>query len=199
MNLFAQRRAIDEFHRDEMRAGLLANLVDVRDVGMIQGRGSLRLLNEAPHSILVGRHIRGQNFQRHPSPQLRILRQIHLAHSALANLGADFIAAEFCAGDKSHNWNVICHRSLSPQRRSRINTPAAMPRIAKPVVTVDEILMLSNGNSPVRISQSPSRSIPKFLPAKLLVSAMRSSFLNRPIELNNLISLQTHSSKSARP
>ena len=102
MNLFAQRRAIDEFHGDEMRAGLLANFVDVRDVRVIQGGGSLRLLNEAPHSILVGRHIRGQNFQRHPPPQLRILRQIHLAHSALANLGADFIAAEFCAGGNIH-------------------------------------------------------------------------------------------------
>src|SRR5881397_1511282 len=68
--------------------------------------------------------------------------------------------------------------------------PAATPSRAKPVVTVDEILMLSNGNSPVRISQRPSKIIPRFLPAKPLVSAMRSSFLDRPIELNNLIPLQ---------
>src|SRR6266581_2400457 len=66
-----------------------------------------------------------------------------------------------------------------------------MPRTAKPVVTVDETLMLSKGRSPVRISQTPSNVNPRFLPAKLLVSAMRSSFLNRPIELNNLIPLQT--------
>ena len=62
-----------------------------------------------------------------------------------------------------------------------------MPRTAKPVVTVDEILMLSKGKSPVTISQRPSSVVPRFLPAKLLVSAMRSSFLNRPIELNNLL------------
>src|SRR5207253_4663948 len=66
-----------------------------------------------------------------------------------------------------------------------------MPRTAKPVVTVDETLMLSKGKSPVRISQTPSNVNPRFLLAKLLVSAMRSSFLNRPIELNNLIPLQT--------
>jgi len=47
-----------------------------------------------------------------------------------------------------------------------------MPRIAKPVVTVDETLMLSSGKSPVRISQRPRKIIPRFLPAKLLVSAM---------------------------
>ena len=69
--------------------------------------------------------------------------------------------------------------------------PAAMPRTAKPVVTVDETLMLSKGKSPVTISQTPSNVNPRFLPAKLVVSAMRSSFLNRPIELNNLIPLQT--------
>jgi hypothetical protein len=50
--------------------------------------------------------------------------------------------------------------------------PAAMPRIAKPVVTVDETLMLSNGKSPVRISQSPSKIIPRFLPARLFVKGM---------------------------
>src|SRR2546429_4430811 len=72
-----------------------------------------------------------------------------------------------------------------------------MPRTAKPVVTVDETLMLSKGRSPVRISQTPSNVNPRFLPAKLLVSAMRSSFLNRPIELNNLNSPSDPSSNSA--
>src|SRR5260370_31044188 len=50
-----------------------------------------------------------------------------------------------------------------------------MPSTAKPVVTVEESLMLSNGNSPVRINHRPSKSIPRFLPAKL-VSAMLPPF-----------------------
>src|SRR5437667_10816573 len=50
--------------------------------------------------------------------------------------------------------------------------PAAIPRTANPVVTVEESFMLSKGKSPVRINQRPSKSIPKFLPAKLFVSAM---------------------------
>jgi hypothetical protein len=69
--------------------------------------------------------------------------------------------------------------------------PAAIPRTAKPVVTVHETLMLNNGKSPVTISQRPSKVSPRFLPAQLLVSAKRSSLLNRPLELNNLIPLQT--------
>src|SRR5438552_1261559 len=69
--------------------------------------------------------------------------------------------------------------------------PATIPSTPKPVVTVDETLMLSNGKSPVRISQRPSKIIPRFLPAKLFVSAMRSSFLNRSIELNDSILRQT--------
>ncbi len=55
--------------------------------------------------------------------------------------------------------------------------PATMPSTAKPVVTVEESLMLSNGKSPVRINHSPSKIIPRFLPAKLFVSAIPSPFL----------------------
>jgi hypothetical protein len=51
-----------------------------------------------------------------------------------------------------------------------------MASMAKPMVTVEETLTLSNGKSPVRINQSPSKSIPRFLPAKLFVSAMWSPF-----------------------
>ena len=44
--------------------------------------------------------------------------------------------------------------------------------MAKPVVTVVETLMLSNGNNPVRISQIANKIIPKLLPAKPSVSAI---------------------------
>lgn len=54
--------------------------------------------------------------------------------------------------------------------------PAMMPSTARAVVTVVESLMLSNGNRPVRINHMPSKSIPRFLPAKLFVSAISSPF-----------------------
>jgi hypothetical protein len=57
-------------------------------------------------------------------------------------------------------------------RRSKIKTPAAIASTARTVVNVGEIRTLSNGKSPVRINQTPSKTIPKFLPAKLLVNAI---------------------------
>ena len=50
--------------------------------------------------------------------------------------------------------------------------PAMMASKAKPVVAVEESRMLRNGKSPVRINHRPSKSIPRFLPAKLLISAI---------------------------
>ena len=47
-----------------------------------------------------------------------------------------------------------------------------MPSTASPVVTVAEILMLSKGKRPVRINQRPSKIIPRFLLATLLVNVM---------------------------
>ena len=50
--------------------------------------------------------------------------------------------------------------------------PAPMPSTANPVVTVGETLMLSSGKRPVRINHRPSKIMPRFLPAKLFVSAI---------------------------
>jgi hypothetical protein len=44
--------------------------------------------------------------------------------------------------------------------------------MAKTIETVEEILTLSKGKSPVRINQIASKIMPRFLPAKLFVSAM---------------------------
>ena len=43
---------------------------------------------------------------------------------------------------------------------------------------VDETRTLSNGKSPVRISQIPNSTIPKFLPTKLLVNAIGPSLFS---------------------
>lgn len=53
-----------------------------------------------------------------------------------------------------------------------------MASTARPIETVEDILILSNGKSPVRINHRPSKIIPRFLPAKLFVSAKPSPFSN---------------------
>src|SRR5689334_15476697 len=68
---------------------------------MIQRRSGLCLLHKALHSIRVS-SISRQNLQRNFAIELRVLRQIHLAHPALANLRTDFITAESGAGRSGH-------------------------------------------------------------------------------------------------
>jgi hypothetical protein len=57
------------------------------------------------------------------------------------------------------------------QRRSRISTPAAIASTASTVLTVVETRTFSNGKSPVRINQTASKIIPRFLPTRVLVIA----------------------------
>src|SRR5947209_8022534 len=68
---------------------------------MIQRRSGLCLLHKALHSIRVS-SISRQNLPRNFAIKLRVLRQIHFAHPALANLRTDFVTAESCAGTNGH-------------------------------------------------------------------------------------------------
>jgi hypothetical protein len=52
------------------------------------------------------------------------------------------------------------------QRLIKISIPAAMARMANPVVIVVDSLTLSNGKRPVRINQTANKTIPKLLPAR---------------------------------
>jgi hypothetical protein len=65
-----------------------------------------------------------------------------------------------------------------PYRRRRISKPAAIARTASTVLTVVETRTLSSGRSPVRISQTASRTIARFLPARVLVIAISISLLS---------------------
>ena len=83
-NLLAERLAIHKFHRNEIHAIVLANLVDVRDVRMIERGCRLRLANEPLHTIALGSNFSGQNFECDVTMQPRVFGKINLAHSARA-------------------------------------------------------------------------------------------------------------------
>src|SRR5436309_1253210 len=53
VNQLTQREAIDELHRDEVHAIALTNLVNVRDVRMVERGRGFRLLHKSPHAIAV--------------------------------------------------------------------------------------------------------------------------------------------------
>ena len=69
--------------------------------------------------------------------------------------------------------SVLYNTNMSPasHRRSRISKPAPIASTASTVLTVVETRTFSNGKSPVRINQTASKIIPRFLPATVLVIA----------------------------
>ncbi len=58
-----QRHALQKLHGDEVRAILLANVVDRADVGMIQRRGRLRFALEAVQRLRVSGDVFGQELE----------------------------------------------------------------------------------------------------------------------------------------
>src|SRR5215469_18372665 len=102
MNIFAQRLAIDKFHRDEVCAIGLANLVDVSYVRMIEPSRRLCLLDEPPHTFLIRSNFSGQNLQRDFAIELGILSEVHFTHPACAQRRKDLVRAKACAGCNGH-------------------------------------------------------------------------------------------------
>ena len=78
------------------------DVVDGRDVGMIQNAGRPRLLLEAPQAIRVGGKRRRQDFDRDVAPESRVLGPIDLPHPSRAEGGQDFVRAEACSGCQRH-------------------------------------------------------------------------------------------------
>src|SRR5580765_304501 len=89
-----------------------ADIVNRKNVRMIQGARGLRFLFEPPQTICVFRESCGQDFDRHIAIQLLIARAIDFAHSTLTQLRADFVTAKFGAGYEAHLKFVIEMTSL---------------------------------------------------------------------------------------
>src|SRR2546421_13057326 len=110
--MFLQRDAVDEFGGDEVPAVFVAHLVNRDDVRVIERRSRVCFLIETAETIAVLGEPFSENFDGDLSTQARVFRQVNLAHPAFANLCADFVTAEFCAGTKSHYSVVTCPAQL---------------------------------------------------------------------------------------
>src|SRR5262244_318908 len=122
MDFLAQCLPIDKLHRNEVDSVAFADFMDGGDVRMVERGGGGGLLLEAVHSLSVGSQIGRQDFQCDVTVQAGIFSQINLTHSALAQLRADFVAAEFCAGVDRHRVRVYryanCQFAVIPRLAS---------------------------------------------------------------------------------
>jgi hypothetical protein len=80
----------------------LVHLVDLRDVGMVQGREDPRLALEAPQAILVGRQRVREHLDRDLALQPRVLRAVDLAHASGTERAEDLVLGEPVAGGEGH-------------------------------------------------------------------------------------------------
>ena len=92
-----ERLAGHELHGDEV-GGTLGQIrgvdvVNVDDVGVIQGGSRLRLLHKAAFAVGAGSDIRAQDLDGHGPIEMGIERTIHHTHPALAELGIDPVMA----------------------------------------------------------------------------------------------------------
>ena len=108
----AQRSAFDVLHHDEVRAVLLAPVVDRDDVGVVEVRGGLRLAAEALDERRLARVLGEQRLQRDRPVQQLVVREVDLGHPALRELALDLVAVrKDPAGQRHGGENPICRSS----------------------------------------------------------------------------------------
>ncbi len=85
LNACSERLAFDELHRDVRRAVVVADIEDLRDVGMRQIRRGACLPLETRPPIVVGRELGWQDLERDTAAEPFVDRLHDHTHSALAN------------------------------------------------------------------------------------------------------------------
>ena len=115
-----ERLALEQLHRDEQLAAVLADLVDLADVRMIDARRRAGLAPEALARRLVAGQ-RGHRLERDGALEPLVARGVDDAHPALAELAHDGVVPD--AGGQRFLRDVA-GRARRPRRRRRACQPA---------------------------------------------------------------------------
>jgi hypothetical protein len=71
---------------------------------MVERGEDLRFAVESSQALRIGRDRFGQHFDGDVAIELLVAGAIHLAHSARAELGEDFVRTEANASGETHGW-----------------------------------------------------------------------------------------------
>ena len=89
-----QRLARHVLHHEEVDPRLVHDVVQRDDIGMVEGGGGARLLQEASLAVRIGDLVVREDFDRDSAVQPRVARTIHLAHPARAKEGLNLIRSQ---------------------------------------------------------------------------------------------------------
>ena len=103
--------------------------VNVRNVGMNQGREALRFAREPRKAVRLVRERVRQDLERDIGSELRIAGAIHLPHSPFADRGDDVVDAEAHAGGQGQSWRDYMRPRVSARHRH-----ARLPHFFRSVV-----------------------------------------------------------------
>ncbi len=118
--LRAQGLAFEQLLHDVGRAVVGPDVVNRRDVGMVQEPRRLGLLLEPPQPVRVRREGCRQDLDRDVAGQPRIPRPLHLSHPSRAEGGEDLVGTQ-AAARVNHKSQITNHKSqngLVSRRRS---------------------------------------------------------------------------------
>ncbi len=80
-----KRLAVDQLEREERDAAGFFDRVDRDDIRVIERRGGPRLAIEPLAPVRIARQLAGQDLERDPPLQPRVVGEVDLAHPAFAN------------------------------------------------------------------------------------------------------------------
>jgi hypothetical protein len=87
----AKLLAFEQLGYDERRALVFADIINGKNIWMVESRGRLSFLLETPQTIFIVGKISREQFDSHLTIKPRIVRAIHFAHSACADLRDDAV------------------------------------------------------------------------------------------------------------
>jgi hypothetical protein len=94
--------ALKVFHHDVAHAVLFADIVELADVGMIQGRDGAGFAFETRVGFGFFGEMLGENFDGDGAVEASVARAVDFTHAACAEAGLNFVGAEFGAGGERH-------------------------------------------------------------------------------------------------
>ena len=95
-----QAPALDELHRVVVDAVIAPDGVDRDDVPVLELRGGARLVSKALQLASIEKARKGQHLERHASTERDLLRLVHDAHAAAADLPDDAEVADGLRGPR---------------------------------------------------------------------------------------------------
>ena len=99
-----QGYTIEKLHRDEGKAILFADVVNRANIGVVQGRSSLRLALKAGQGLRVAGNLIGQELQRHKTVKPNVFSLVDHTHPATAEFLNDAVVRD---GLANHQGQIL--------------------------------------------------------------------------------------------